>query len=63
MTIKFLLQRASQGDKLAHDIAIHALRAMAEGGMYDVIGGGFARYSVDDMWLVPHFEKMFFEVI
>jgi uncharacterized protein YyaL (SSP411 family) len=34
---------------------------MAKGGMYDVIGGGFARYSVDDIWLVPHFEKMLYD--
>lgn len=61
MAIKFLLQRASRGDKLALDIATHALRAMAKGGMYDVIGGGFARYSVDAIWLVPHFEKMLYD--
>jgi uncharacterized protein YyaL (SSP411 family) len=61
MVIRFLLQRASRGDKLALEIATHALRAMAKGGMYDVIGGGFARYSVDDMWLVPHFEKMLYD--
>ena len=34
------------------------LQAMALGGMYDVVGGGFARYSTDERWLVPHFEKM-----
>jgi uncharacterized protein YyaL (SSP411 family) len=61
MVIRFLLQRASRGDKLALDIATHALRAMAKGGMYDVIGGGFARYSIDEMWLVPHFEKMLYD--
>jgi uncharacterized protein YyaL (SSP411 family) len=37
------------------------LDAMAHGGMYDQIGGGFARYSVDDAWLVPHFEKMLYD--
>jgi uncharacterized protein YyaL (SSP411 family) len=37
------------------------LDAMAAGGMYDQIGGGFARYSVDDYWLVPHFEKMLYD--
>jgi len=37
------------------------LDAMASGGMYDHIGGGFARYSVDDKWLVPHFEKMLYD--
>ena len=61
MTIEFLLGRATQGDKLALDMARHALNAMARGGMYDVVGGGFARYSVDDKWLVPHFEKMLYD--
>lgn len=61
MTIDFLLGRASQGDKLALDLARHTLKAMARGGMYDVVGGGFARYSVDDVWLVPHFEKMLYD--
>lgn len=61
MAIGFLLQRASMGDKLALDIASHALESMAQGGMYDVVGGGFARYSTDDHWLVPHFEKMLYD--
>jgi uncharacterized protein YyaL (SSP411 family) len=61
MAIEFLLQRAVQGDTLAQDIATHALDAMSQGGMYDVIGGGFARYSTDDRWLVPHFEKMLYD--
>ena len=39
----------------------HTLRAMASGGMYDQVGGGFARYSVDPYWLVPHFEKMLYD--
>ncbi len=56
MAIEFLLRRATGGDRMALDMATHALRAMAKGGMYDVVGGGFARYSVDDFWLVPHFE-------
>ncbi len=37
------------------------LRAMAGGGMYDQVGGGFSRYSVDERWLVPHFEKMLYD--
>jgi len=61
MTILFLLRRASRGDHMALEIATHALDAMARGGMYDLIGGGFARYSVDDDWLVPHFEKMLYD--
>jgi len=61
MVIEFLLRQASGGDRMALDMAMHALRAMAKGGMYDVVGGGFARYSVDDFWLVPHFEKMLYD--
>ena len=61
MAIEFLLRRASRGDKLAQDIAIHALLSMAKGGMYDVVGGGFARYSTDNDWKVPHFEKMLYD--
>ncbi len=45
--------------------ALHAVRLtlekMARGGMYDQVGGGFARYSVDERWLVPHFEKMLYD--
>ncbi|MCW5876574.1 MAG: thioredoxin domain-containing protein [Anaerolineales bacterium] len=61
MAVEFLLARGTQGDKLALDMAKHALAAMARGGLYDVVGGGFARYSVDDFWLVPHFEKMLYD--
>ncbi len=61
MTIEFLLQRAIRGDKLALDMAVHALDSMAKGGMYDVVAGGFARYSTDERWLVPHFEKMLYD--
>jgi uncharacterized protein len=42
-------------------MALHTLRQMARGGMYDQVGGGFHRYSVDDHWLVPHFEKMLYD--
>ncbi|MFM8319583.1 MAG: thioredoxin domain-containing protein [Chloroflexota bacterium] len=62
MAIEFLLRRAARGDDpLALDAALHALQRMARGGMYDVVGGGFARYSTDDDWLVPHFEKMLYD--
>ena len=37
------------------------LDGMAAGGMYDLLGGGFHRYSVDERWLVPHFEKMLYD--
>ncbi len=61
MAIEFLLRRASRGDKQSLQIAQHALDAMSQGGMYDLIGGGFARYSTDNDWLVPHFEKMLYD--
>jgi uncharacterized protein YyaL (SSP411 family) len=54
-TIEFLLRRGET------DMTSRTLRAMASGGMYDQIGGGFARYSVDAHWLVPHFEKMLYD--
>ena len=43
------------------ETAATTLRAMASGGIYDQVGGGFARYSVDAVWLVPHFEKMLYD--
>jgi hypothetical protein len=45
----------------AIDLATGTLDGMAAGGMYDLVGGGFHRYSVDDRWLVPHFEKMLYD--
>lgn len=61
MAIEFLLRRHLVGDTTALAPAVHALRAMAKGGMWDVIGGGFARYSTDSAWHVPHFEKMLYD--
>ncbi|MCC7157809.1 MAG: thioredoxin domain-containing protein [Bryobacterales bacterium] len=49
------------GNKEALDMALLTLREMANGGMYDQLGGGFHRYSVDDRWFVPHFEKMLYD--
>ncbi|MDX6508167.1 MAG: uncharacterized protein QOG06_2811 [Gaiellaceae bacterium] len=43
------------------ETAVRTLDAMAAGGMYDLVGGGFHRYSVDERWLVPHFEKMLYD--
>jgi uncharacterized protein len=43
------------------ELAVPTLDAMAAGGMYDLVGGGFHRYSVDERWLVPHFEKMLYD--
>ena len=53
-------ERGSEAAK-ARDMALHTLRAMGEGGMFDQLGGGFHRYSVDDHWLVSHFEKMLYD--
>jgi len=61
MTIEFLLRRYSTGNNDALKPVIHALKTMARGGMYDVVGGGFSRYSVDNFWRVPHFEKMLYD--
>jgi uncharacterized protein YyaL (SSP411 family) len=61
MSILFLLRRTALGNRQALQVSEHALNSMAQGGMYDLIGGGFARYSVDAQWLVPHFEKMLYD--
>jgi uncharacterized protein YyaL (SSP411 family) len=61
MTIEFLLRRYAAGDADALKPAVHVLKAMSRGGMYDVVGGGFSRYSVDNFWRVPHFEKMLYD--
>ncbi len=50
-----------RGDPRARQMVMTTLTRMARGGMYDQLGGGFARYSVDDHWLVPHFEKMLYD--
>jgi hypothetical protein len=61
-TIDFLLRTYQRkGDKAALEQAETTLRKMARGGMYDQLGGGFHRYSVDERWLVPHFEKMLYD--
>jgi len=51
----------SSGGEAALGMALHTLRKMADGGMYDHLGGGFHRYSVDADWHVPHFEKMLYD--
>jgi len=53
--IEFLLLRGER------TMSLTTLRAMASGGIHDLLGGGFARYSVDDTWTVPHFEKMLYD--
>jgi hypothetical protein len=49
------------GDVRFFETVEHALERMSEGGIYDHLGGGFSRYSVDEKWLVPHFEKMLYD--
>ena len=62
MLIEFLLrQHHVDGDGRALQMVVSTLTCMARGGIYDQIGGGFHRYSVDDHWLVPHFEKMLYD--
>ncbi|HET8978918.1 MAG TPA: thioredoxin domain-containing protein, partial [Solirubrobacteraceae bacterium] len=53
--VEFLLARGER------DMSLSTLRAMASGGIYDQVGGGFARYAVDATWTVPHFEKMLYD--
>lgn len=58
----FLLQHyVTTGDEKGKDMVLHTLSKMAAGGIYDHLGGGFHRYSVDRKWLVPHFEKMLYD--
>jgi uncharacterized protein YyaL (SSP411 family) len=62
MIWEFVLRRfRATGDPRARQMVTTTLTRMARGGMYDQLGGGFARYSVDDRWLVPHFEKMLYD--
>lgn len=62
MTLEFLLRyHIRTGNADARHMLEHTLRQMALGGMYDQLGGGFHRYSVDAFWLVPHFEKMLYD--
>jgi uncharacterized protein len=51
----------AEGDLSFGEMVRHTLAKMAKGGIYDQIGGGFHRYSVDERWLVPHFEKMLYD--
>ncbi len=62
VVIDFLFHHyKTTGRKEARDMALFTLEQMAAGGMYDHIGGGFHRYSVDGQWRVPHFEKMLYD--
>ncbi len=60
--LDFLWRRAvATGDAAIKDTVVHTMNRICQGGIYDHLGGGFARYSVDDRWLVPHFEKMLYD--
>ncbi|TDC97353.1 thioredoxin domain-containing protein [Actinomadura sp. 7K507] len=62
MALEFLLRNhARTGGEESLAMAGHTMEAMARGGLYDQLGGGFARYSVDAGWVVPHFEKMLYD--
>src|SRR6185369_335756 len=62
MSLMFLLRHYKRtSSPAALEIVETTLERMAAGGMYDHLGGGFARYSVDAHWLVPHFEKMLYD--
>ncbi|MDQ1683898.1 MAG: uncharacterized protein QOC82_635, partial [Frankiaceae bacterium] len=62
MALEFLLRHhARTGDKAALDAVATTCERMARGGIYDQLAGGFARYSTDDSWVVPHFEKMLYD--
>ncbi|GAA2751057.1 thioredoxin domain-containing protein [Kitasatospora cinereorecta] len=62
MAIEFLLRHhARTGSEAALEMAQRTCEAMARGGLYDQLGGGFARYAVDNRWVVPHFEKMLYD--
>jgi uncharacterized protein YyaL (SSP411 family) len=60
--LDFLLRRSHAGqDEHSRHVALHTLRQMANGGIYDQLAGGFFRYSVDERWDIPHFEKMLYD--
>jgi uncharacterized protein YyaL (SSP411 family) len=64
MVLSFLLRvsrGSTTGGEGARSMAAHTLEAMARGGIHDQLSGGFARYSVDADWVVPHFEKMLYD--
>ena len=62
MALEVLLRHGKAADDLKSEArAVHALQSMRAGGIYDQLGGGFHRYSTDEHWLVPHFEKMLYD--
>ncbi len=61
VNLEYLLRYHATGNDQALQVVLLTLRKMAQGGLYDQLGGGFHRYSVDEVWLVPHFEKMLYD--
>jgi len=62
MAVEFLLHHSAANKNVGYlKLINHCLQAMARGGMYDVVAGGFSRYSTDNHWCVPHFEKMLYD--
>ena len=61
MTLEFVLRMAVRGEPDALEMLTTTLDRIASGGIYDQVGGGFARYSTDAAWHVPHFEKMLYD--
>lgn len=62
MVFSLFLRQARTSDNAHYlQMVVHTLQKMADGGVYDHLGGGFHRYSVDERWLVPHFEKMLYD--
>ncbi len=61
MVLEALLRFGDDDGDQARRMAEQTLEAMARGGIYDQLAGGFARYSVDSRWVVPHFEKMLYD--
>jgi uncharacterized protein YyaL (SSP411 family) len=61
MTLEFVLRQALRGEPDALEMVVVTLDRMREGGIYDHLGGGFARYATDAAWHVPHFEKMLYD--
>ncbi|MBI5441740.1 MAG: thioredoxin domain-containing protein [Deltaproteobacteria bacterium] len=58
LALEWLLLKGAEGDSIARSMALKTLDAMALGGLHDHLAGGFHRYSTDERWLLPHFEKM-----
>jgi uncharacterized protein len=61
INLSWLIEQGAGGNSEALDMALHTLRSMRQGGIWDQLGGGLHRYSVDQKWLVPHFEKMLYD--